>query len=115
MICNGYTRIWDLAQGELVKLDGARGTTLRVTRGALWLTFEGDARDVVLRAGDTFTIDRAGLTLIEAQRQSTVCVMAHHVAETHVPATRAGIAQRLAAWLGSIGAADRDRRWAPYY
>ena len=67
MACSGYTKVWELTAGELIGLDGARGTTLRVTRGTLWVTLERDTRDVVLSAGDTFTIDRGGLTLIEAQ------------------------------------------------
>ena len=54
MVCDGYTKVWDLASGELVKLDGARGTTLRVTRGTLWLTQEHDTRDFVLSAGDVY-------------------------------------------------------------
>ena len=33
MLCAGYTKVWDLAPDELVRLDGARGTTLRVTSG----------------------------------------------------------------------------------
>lgn len=115
MACDGYTKIWDLAPGELVQLDGARGTTLRVTRGTLWITLENDVRDVVLAAGDTFTIDRGGLTLVEAQNKATVCVLARHVTELRRRGERRGIAATFARWLGSIGAADRDRRFAPYY
>lgn len=58
MACDGYTKLWQLAPGELVQLDGARGTKLRVTRGTLWVTLERDLRDIVLEAGDAFTIDR---------------------------------------------------------
>ena len=36
MACDGYTKVWEPLTGELVGLDGARGTTLRVTRGTLW-------------------------------------------------------------------------------
>jgi hypothetical protein len=115
MTCDGYTKVWDLAPGELVKLDGARGTTLRVTRGTLWITLEHDTRDVVLEAGDTFTIDRGGLTLVEAQAATTVCVLARHVDEVRQRPDRPGLGRRLAAWLASTGAADRDRRYAPYY
>ena len=87
MACDGYTKVWELAAGELIGLDGGRGTTLRVTRGMLWITLESDTRDVVLDAGDVFTIDRGGLTLIEAQGDATVCVMAHHIDEA-APAQR---------------------------
>ena len=115
MACDGYTKIWDLAAGEIVQLDGARGTTLRVTRGMVWLTLEDDLRDVVLAAGDSFTIDRGGLTLIEAQGTTVVCVLARHVAEVRGRARPPRLAGRIAAWFASTGAADRDRRFAPYY
>jgi len=114
MTCDGYERVWDLRQGELVQLDGARGTMLRVTRGTLWITLEDDVRDVILAAGDTFTIDREGLTLVEAQEKSTVCVLALHAVEVRRGA-RSPVASRIAAWLTSVGAADSDRRFAPYY
>lgn len=113
MTCDGYTKVWELAPGELIRLDGARGTTLRVTRGRLWLTLEHDVRDVVLSAGDVFMIDRGGLTLVEAQGGATVCVLAHHVDEVRPGAGRRGFARRMAAWFASMGAADIDRRWAP--
>jgi DUF2917 family protein len=114
MVCDGYTKVWDLAPDELVKLDGARGTTLRVTHGTLWITLENDTRDIVLEAGDVFTIDRGGLTLVEAQGRATVCVMGRPIDEVHVrtrePATRA----RIGNWLRSFGAANLARR-VPYF
>ena len=115
MNCNGYTKVWDLASGELVRLDGARGTTLRVTRGVLWITLENDLRDVILTPGDTFTIDREGLSLIEAQDATTVCVLAHHVDEWRLRDGRIGWMARFAEWLESIGDPPIDRGWAPYY
>jgi len=114
MKCDGYEKIWDLDQGELVQLDGGRGTTLRVTRGTLWITLEDDVRDVVLASGDSFTVDRDGLTLIEAQERSTVCVIALHAIDVH-RGPRPALSSRIAAWLTSVGAADSDRRFAPYY
>ncbi len=114
MRCDGYTKVWDLAPREMVKLEGARGTTLRVTRGTLWLTLEGDLRDIVLAAGDSFTIDRGGLTLVEAQDSATVCVLARHVDELRARDRRSGVGARLAAWFASVGAADLDRRSLPH-
>ena len=113
MVCNGYTKVWELAAGEMIRLDGARGTTLRVTRGTLWLTLERDTRDVVLAAGDSFTIDRGGLTLVEAQSSTTVCVLAHHVDEVWVRAGRPAYAARVAAWFASVCAAGIDHRSVP--
>ena len=114
MSCDGYTKVWELAPDELIGLDGGRGTTLRVTRGTLWLTFERDPRDVVLTAGDVFTIDRGGLTLVEAQGAATVCVIARHVAELRLRQRRAGPGARLYAWLREIADAGLARGWAPY-
>jgi hypothetical protein len=115
MVCSGYTKVWELAAGELVKLDGARGTTLRVTRGTVWLTLEHDTRDVVLGAGDVFTIDRGGLTLVEAQSKTTVCVLAHHLDEVHVRNDRPTLGERVRDALRTVGAADSHRRFVPYF
>ena len=114
MVCDGYTKVWELAPDELVKLDGARGTTLRVTRGRLWITLEDDTRDIVLEAGDVFTIDRGGLTLIEAQAKSTVCVLAHHTGEIRVGNTRPTLGDRVQEWLHAVGPADQSHRFTPY-
>jgi len=111
MLCGGYTKVWDLASGELVELDGARGTTLRVTRGTLWLTQERDIRDVMLSAGDVYTIERGGRTIVEALGRATVCVLARHVDEVHVPAWRPTLGQRVGDWLSSVSTA---RRFVPH-
>ena len=115
MLCAGYTMVWDLSAGELVRLDGARGTTLRVTRGRLWITQEDDTRDIVLAAGDSYTIDRGGLTLIEAQDAAAVCVMAHYVEEVRHPAATPRRRNRVAAWLASVFAPDDEGGYSPYY
>jgi hypothetical protein len=114
MACSGYTKVWEMKPGELIGLDGARGTTLRVTRGLLWITLERDTRDVVLTVGDVFTIDRGGLTLIEAQEGSTVCVMAHQIDMVTYRRGKPTLAQRLRGWVEAIGVATLHRAWAPY-
>jgi hypothetical protein len=115
MACDGYTKVWDLAPDELVRLDGARGTTLRVTRGVVWITLENDTRDVVLTAGDVFTIDRSGLTLVEAQGRTTVCVMGRPIDEIHVRGRKPALHERAQGWLQSLGITGIDRRIVPYY
>src|SRR5882672_7043561 len=115
MVCAGYTKVWDPAPDELVKLDGARGTTLRVTRGVVWLTLEDDTRDVVLTAGDVFTIDRGGVTLVEAQERTTVCVMGRPIDEVHVHTRQPAVQERARGWLRPIEAAEHDRRFVPYF
>jgi hypothetical protein len=71
---------------------------------------ERDPRDVVLAAGDSFTIDRGGRTLVEAQSNATVCVLARHVDEVRVRAGRPDFAARVAAWFAAVGAAGIGHR-----
>jgi hypothetical protein len=114
MACSGYTKVWDLTARELVKLERGRGTTLRVTRGKLWLTFEHDTRDVVLAAGDVFTIDSDGLTLVEAQSDTTVCVMAKSLAAIHLKHDSVAFTTRASRWLRGVAEIGLRRGWAPY-
>src|SRR5256885_7118434 len=65
MLCNGYDKILELSHGDLAELSDARGTTVRVTKGTIWMTQEQDTQDIVLRAGDVWTVERQGLTLLE--------------------------------------------------
>lgn len=44
-------------------LNGA-GHTIECVEGALWITQEGDERDVTLAAGEQFCLDRDGLTVV---------------------------------------------------
>ena len=90
MACFEHGTIIDLAARESVPLPDLRGTTLRVTRGSVWITQENDTQDVVLRAGDNWVIERNGLTLMEAQLDATVCVLGRHVDTQRVAAGRRG-------------------------
>jgi hypothetical protein len=114
MSCDGYTKVWELADDELIGLESARGTTLAVTRGCLWLTFQDDTRDVVLTAGDTFVIDRGGLTLAQAQGKTIVCVLARHLEELRYGRRQPTLAGRARGWLERFANAGLARRWAPY-
>ena len=49
-----------LARDGLLGIDDGRGLRLRVASGAVWLTQQDDGRDVVLREGESFVIDRPG-------------------------------------------------------
>ena len=59
---------------EGLPLEDARGRVVTCVAGVAWLTMEGDTRDVVLAPGESFTIDRDGLTLLAAQQPSVVTV-----------------------------------------
>jgi hypothetical protein len=53
------------ARRDVVALEGTPGTQLRVRRGRVWLTQEGDARDILLGAGESFRLDRPGRAVVE--------------------------------------------------
>ena len=55
-----------LERGQSLPLQDARGSLVLCLSGSLWLTQEGDPRDVVLEAGDEALIDRDGLSLVYA-------------------------------------------------
>ena len=63
-----------LTQGELLELPDARGATLHVPRGRVWITQENDRRDIVLDAGDTWTLERPGLAVAQAHGDTTLAL-----------------------------------------
>jgi len=84
MACFETGTLIDLAAREAVTLQDVRGATLRVTRGTLWLTQENDTRDVILRVGDNWVVERDGATVLEAQDESIVYVVGRQL--DNVPA-----------------------------
>jgi hypothetical protein len=59
-------------------LRNAGGRTVTCVSGSVWLTMQGDIRDVVLASGDSFAVDRDGLTILAAQQPSLVRVSAEN-------------------------------------
>ncbi|HKE39061.1 MAG TPA: DUF2917 domain-containing protein [Casimicrobiaceae bacterium] len=100
-----------LRRRETLVLDDAAGTVIAVDRGCLWVTLESDPRDVVLLPGMRFEIDRDGRTVVAAEEDSRLRLIA-----------RESAARRVAAWA-SRAAARAVRRWSgllrrqsvPYY
>ena len=97
MACFKDGTIIDLTTRESLALPDFRGTTLRVTRGTVWITQEHDTQDIVLRAGDTWVVERNGLTLLEAQEDSTFCVLGRALASWTAP-RRAPASPAVLAW-----------------
>ena len=55
-----------LARHALQRVVDAKGTLVQCLGGTLWLTQEGDPRDIVLQAGEEALIDRDGVSLLFA-------------------------------------------------
>jgi hypothetical protein len=114
MLCNGYDKVLELADGDLVEVHDGHGTTLRVTKGALWITQEHDRRDIVLRAGDVWTVERQGLTLLQAQGATVLCAVGTAALFARSRNRAVGIGDQLRNWFRS--ASERlVNRSVPYY
>jgi hypothetical protein len=77
---------------QLVKIRGGRGHSVVCQRGSVWVTQQGDPRDIVLTAGEAFTLDRGGVALLQALGPGAISI-GQAQAQTR--------ASRLSAWLKS--------------
>ena len=57
-----------LDKGRIRRIHETRpfGHRIECLSGSLWITQDGDSRDIVLAPGDSFSFDRAGDALISA-------------------------------------------------
>jgi hypothetical protein len=60
------TTLVQLRAREVLDIRDGQGLAVRCVGGALWITQDGDADDVVLKAGQCFVLDRPGLALVSA-------------------------------------------------
>lgn len=67
-----------LPAGHGLSLKDAGGVVLTSLKGRLWLTMEGERRDIDLYPGATYTIERDGLTLVNALEPSVIQVRMPH-------------------------------------
>jgi hypothetical protein len=64
-----------LERNKVVKVRGGIGHTVVCHSGSVWVTQDGDARDVILRAGETFTFDRDGPALLQAFEPGAISIV----------------------------------------
>lgn len=55
-----------LRKGEILHLQRALGQRIEALGGRIWITMDGDLRDVVIDAGEGFTVDRSSDVLVSA-------------------------------------------------
>lgn len=63
-----------LERDRMIAVRDAAGSTVRCLRGSLWITERRGESDVILGAGESFTITRGGLTVITALDDATMRV-----------------------------------------
>jgi hypothetical protein len=90
--------IW-ISRGSMARIQNGRGVLLCVQRGAVWITQTGSIDDVYLDAGESFRIDRDGLTLVSTCRAPLALVRL----EPSIAITPA-LAERMAARFRSFWA-----------
>jgi len=81
-----------LPRDGLLALRDAEGTRVTCETGALWITEDREEGDVILEPGQSFTIDRPGLTLVMALRPASL----------QLKERRASLAARFTAWLSRL-------------
>lgn len=65
----------ELKRDAFLRIVNGSGRSVVVFRGLLWVTQEGDRRDIFLRGGQSFTIDQPGTTIVEALEDSSLLVL----------------------------------------
>lgn len=78
-----------LLSRQVFNLRARKGQRIECRTGQLWITQDGDPRDVILDANQCFTLDRSGHTLVSALEDSSF--MLRNAAEV---AKAAAISQR---------------------
>jgi hypothetical protein len=76
IIETGLSRL-ELRRGDTVRLDDAHGATVSCAAGCVWVTRDGDSRDLILGAGEKARIDGPGMVVIQAFETSRLAVAAN--------------------------------------
>ena len=73
---------------DTISVVDGKGAQIVVVDGTVWITQEHDSRDVTLRRGQSFTLDRDGTAIIEALADAEVSLDAASRGSRAVPARR---------------------------
>jgi len=84
-----------LQSREMIRLEEASGTKLRVRRGSVWITQRGDHKDYYVPANGTITLDRPGLALVHALKPAELVVSR----PAPQPSLAARVARAVAGWV----------------
>jgi hypothetical protein len=72
------------------RLEGAKGLQITAVSGTVWVTQANDPRDIILTRGQSFILDRQGLALAYALRETAAIVVGpagHITAAAFAPPT----------------------------
>ena len=57
---------------QILNVRGGIGHVIACHSGSIWVTQEGDLRDIILGAGESFALERKGPVLVQALEQSAI-------------------------------------------
>lgn len=64
----------ELQPGEILPLERARGVRITAVEGTLWVTEEREPLDVLLKAGESYAVETAGRTVVQAMGRSRLAL-----------------------------------------
>ena len=82
-----------LAKGQTLNLPEAAGVRVASQTGTVWITQDGDPRDIVLRPGESVVLERSTPTIVQAFEPSLITIADPKPAHRTMPAT---------SWLGRL-------------
>jgi hypothetical protein len=59
---------------DVQRIDDGRGLSITCLKGSIWITQDRDLRDIILGAGQSFVLDRNGLTVVFAFDDASILV-----------------------------------------
>jgi hypothetical protein len=66
--------VQSIDKGATLVVERPEGMTITCTHGSLWITHDGDAKDLMLAAGDRYTSERTGRMLVYGLESSAAHV-----------------------------------------
>lgn len=67
-----------LARHDHVEVIDGRGASMHCVFGSVWVTQADDPRDIVLTAGESFTLDRDGVAIVFATADTGLSISSTH-------------------------------------
>jgi len=74
LVSDASRNVHELAKNSTVAIFQPQGSVVECLEGCVWITLDGDVRDVVIAGGQSFRPDRSRRTLIHALESSRVRV-----------------------------------------
>jgi hypothetical protein len=99
--------ITSLPRNVSLGLQRHTGDRIECVSGAVWVTQDGDLRDIVLTAGESFRLDRSGHALVSALADAGIVFHAARRRRLAARLARAAAAAR--AWLAHAAAGLHER------